>query len=129
MFFLKKTFLKFKMEQVIMKAFPKGFSEDIKTVLESLSTNNYGEFASRVDTTNFILLTGEQVHVPYRVYLSDALTTNAVLTPKQQLIYNCIFSRSSDGFVREKHIRFLLKTNIEDWYMPYVFKVCSEYVV
>ena len=38
-------------------------------------------------------------------------------------------SRSSDGYVREKHIKALLKSDPPVWAMPYVIKICDEYVV
>ena len=38
-------------------------------------------------------------------------------------------SRSSDGYVREEHIKELLKTDLPEWAIPYVIKICDEYVI
>ena len=45
------------------------------------------------------------------------------------MILHCIFTRSCDGFVRERHIKALLSEDFTEWAIPYIFKVCDEYVV
>lgn len=44
------------------------------------------------------------------------------------MIYHCIFSRSYDGYVRQKHIEVLLDSATSEWAMPYIIKICDEYV-
>jgi hypothetical protein len=41
----------------------------------------------------------------------------------------CIYSRHYDGFVREKYIRLLLAMDYEEWAIPFIVKICDEYVV
>ena len=45
------------------------------------------------------------------------------------MILHCIYSRSCDGFVRQKHLNSLLLMDYEDWAIPYIVKICDEYVV
>ncbi|MFC0562328.1 hypothetical protein [Halalkalibacter alkalisediminis] len=45
------------------------------------------------------------------------------------MIMHCIYSRSCDGFVRQKHLKSLLLMDYEDWAIPYIVKVCDEYIV
>ena len=75
-------------------------------------------------------LSGQSIHFPYRIYIQEM--ENEVflkMSDKQKMIIGCIYSRSCDGFVREKHIRNLLSMDYPEWVIPYIFKVCDEYVV
>ena len=47
----------------------------------------------------------------------------------QSVIAARLMSRSSDGYVREEHIKELLKTDLPEWAIPYVIKICDEYVI
>ena len=76
---------------------------------------------------------GEQVDFPYiyRLYITDELgVPENELTETQKSIYHCIFTRSCDGYVREKHAAALLDTeNMPYWAVPYIFRLCGEYVL
>lgn len=70
------------------------------------------------------------IRFPYRIYyteISDAAIDN--LSPCQEMILHCIYSRSCDGFVRQKHMYSLLQMDYEDWAIPYIVKICDEYVL
>jgi len=76
------------------------------------------------------ILNGTTVEFPYRIYFLDvADETLNKLTFHQQMVLHCIYSRSCDGFVRQRHLRALLLMEYEDWAIPYIVKVCDEYVV
>jgi len=71
-----------------------------------------------------------QICFPYRLYtvaINDSILSKLDFT--ERMVLHCIYSRSCNGFVREKHITALLAENSPDWTMPYVVKVCDEYVV
>ena len=71
-----------------------------------------------------------QILFPYRLYaveIEDSALLKLELT--ERIVLHCIYSRSCNGFVREKHITALLKENLPDWAIPYIIKVCDEYVV
>lgn len=70
----------------------------------------------------------ETVRVPDRVYLRDVPTLTVGLTPVQKLIYSCILSRSYNGYVRQRHLRLILRGEVPQWVLPYVIKLCDEYV-
>ena len=76
-----------------------------------------------------VILNGEQLSIPYRVYLlkpePDHIST---LTNIQQLILSAVLSRSSNGFVREKCVRELLQSD-EPWIPPFVLQLLGEYVL
>ena len=122
----------------LIQAFPKEYTADVEAVFKGLTTktNAYKtveyyacnrSFYSD-ETTEWSLLSGEKIKIPYRVYLSDKLVFQNKLTARQQLIYHCIFSRCYDGYVRQKHIEALLDSDIPEWAMPYIIKICDEYV-
>lgn len=127
--FLFKT----KMDRLLsrlIKAFPKEYAADIEAVCKALTATSKaanGMLCSD-DTTEWCLLSGEKISIPYRIYMSDKLYFPNRLTERQTLIYHCIFSRSYDGYIRQKHIEALLDFNTPEWAMPYIVKICDEYV-
>ena len=81
------------------------------------------------DSIGPILLNGEQLSIPYRVYLLEPEPDRiSVLTNLQQLILSAILSRSSNGFVREKCVSKLLQSD-EPWIPPFVLQLLGEYVL
>lgn len=74
------------------------------------------------------MLPGKKITIPYRIYVSDKLIFPNELTVRQKLIYHCIFSRSYDGYIRQKHLEALLDSDPPGWVMPYIVKICDEYV-
>ena len=72
----------------------------------------------------------QSISFPYRVYFYE-IDDNDIskMDNQQKAVMHCIYSRSCDGFVREKHIKSLLSMNYPDWAIPYIVKVCDEYVV
>ena len=114
----------------LIKAFPKEYTADVEAVCNSLTVTSkaYSGALYSDETTEWSLLSGEKIEIPYRVYLSDKLIFQNKLTAQQQVIYHCIFSRSYDGYVRQKHIEALLDSDTPEWAMPYIVKICDEYV-
>lgn len=110
----------------IMQAFPAECG--VFNRLSLISTAYSGVIFS-TEQTEWTLLSGERIKIPYRVYLREDPKVTEGLTPTQKAIYYCIYSRSNDGYVREKCIKALLETDTPQWALPYVIKVCDEYVV
>ena len=81
------------------------------------------------DSIGPVLLNGEQLNIPYRVYLLEPEPERiSTLTNIQQLILSAVLSRSSNGFVREKCVRELLQSD-EPWIPPFVLQLLGEYVL
>ncbi len=114
----------------IAKAFPKEFAADVKAVCDALTVKSeaLGGALFSDERTEWLLLSGEKIKMPYRIYVSDKFAASSNLTERQKIIYHCIFSRSCDGYVRQKHIEALLGQDTPEWAMPYVIKICDEYV-
>ena len=79
----------------------------------------------------YLLSDNSAVSFPYRMYLEDddALYTD-ITDIDEKLIFDCIFTRNCNGFVREKHLKNILACDvIPEWCMPYILRLSSEYVV
>ena len=81
------------------------------------------------DKEIYYLSDGSRIRFPYRVYFEDDDRVYSSLGNPEKAIYDCIFTRHCDGHVREKHLRNLLATELQEWFMPYILRLSSEYVV
>ncbi|MGE7954881.1 hypothetical protein [Lysinibacillus xylanilyticus] len=112
-------------------AFPKDLKEAVSKVFNLILNDTYnkaidGESPDRVE----YLLGDSIVQIPYRIYYID--NSNSFindLNSMEKMILHCIYSRSDDGFVRQKHLKSLLSMEYEDWAIPYIVKICDEYIV
>lgn len=114
----------------LIKAFPKELAADVEVVYKAMNVKSVaynGAFCSD-GKTEWSLLSGEKIVIPYRIYVRDGLAHPNKLTARQTLIYHCFFSRSYDGYVRQKHLEALLDSETPEWAMPYIIKLCDEYV-
>lgn len=116
---------------MIYNAFPSGLRENLNKVIEALPNNTFNNvpFATS-DNTIAYTLENQVVDIPYRMYLLDiAGAEYEKLSQTQKQILCCIYTRSCDGYVREKYLRKLLDMPIEQWVIPFVVKLCDEYVI
>lgn len=114
----------------IRNSFPAAVWQDVDVVLLYLDPL-YEAPTSLVspDSIGPIVLNGERLSIPFRVYLKEPESDRiASLTNRQQLILSAILSRSSNGFVREKSVERLLKSD-EPWIPPFVLQLLGEYVL
>ena len=120
-----------KIRNRILAAFPESLHDDVDTVInvikKELFAGDRRDYNLQTQVYVFTLLSDETVAVPYRLWIDDR--SNAYeLSPIQQSILHCIYSRSTDGYVREKHIRALLENDVPAWAYPFVLKLCDEYI-
>lgn len=116
---------------MLMDAFPKKIEKDVTVVLDSISIENDIRNALIKNSPNILwtLENGEKICFPYRIYFEDSISSDEIFSPIQKVIYHCIFSRSYNGYVRYEHIKELLETEAPDWAIPYIIKLCDEYVL
>lgn len=131
MLFFKKQKANKDFRNRIIAAFPKNLQGDVDHVIEAIEKDLFvaekTDYNLRTTSHVFTLSSNEQVSIPYRIWLDDC-ENSIELTPVQQKILHCIYSRSTDGYVREKHIRAILEADIPFWAFPFVLKLCDEYV-
>lgn len=111
---------------MFQEGFPIGLRDDVSKVVNLIPNVNVGTSENNIQ----YILNGETIKFPYRVYFLDA--SNEILnklTLRQQMVLHCIYSRSCDGFIRQSHLQALLLMEYEDLAIPYIVKICDEYVV
>lgn len=117
---------------MIEKGFPLSLQEDVDAVLKVLPRQTYGKvtiWESR-DGHSYTLPDGERITFPYRVYCREISGERfETLSPVQKLICHAIYTRSCDGYVREKHLRAILSHPYPQWLIPYLVKPADEYVL
>ena len=110
---------------VIKNCFPSYLEEDVKVVFRTLNLKfirePYDSFEVQIDN--------EKLVIPYRIYCEENnIKKLTKLTPMQQAIGFCFFSRHCDGYVRERCIRQVLKVN-EKFVIPFILQLLGEYVI
>lgn len=111
--------------------FPNALTDDVARVVGLMADKTYNNVTIGVsqDIIQYHQ-DNEVVWFPYRIYYIDNSNDFIKdLSEQQKMISHCIYSRSCDGFVRQKHMRSLLQMDYEDWAIPYIVKICDEYVV
>jgi hypothetical protein len=67
--------------------------------------------------------------IPYRIYFNEPDPgIVSQLTCTQKAIFNCIYTRHHDGYVRQRRLEELAGIN-EYWVIPYTLQLLGEYVV
>ncbi|WP_426272587.1 hypothetical protein [Exiguobacterium sp. R-17] len=107
-------------------AFPKRYEQDVRIVQACLP------FAWTRLSPGAIEVNTEQEHIqlPIRVYVPEVAPERIKqLTPTQQTILYCLYTRHHDGHVREHYLQQLLKNHSHDgWVLAYLIELASEYV-
>ncbi len=107
---------------LLLHAFPTSLRNEAEPAISVLPTNRYGvgNFTVRVND--------EAALIPYRVYHDTALIHTDKLTSVQKLLVDCILTRHHDGFVRQKYLARIVRSNYA-WIPPFVVQLLGEYVV
>ncbi|MGA4722193.1 hypothetical protein [Fictibacillus nanhaiensis] len=117
---------------MFQEGFPVDVRDDVNIVVGLLTDQKSSEvFLNNIspDSVQYIQDTNV-IQFPYRLYLLDTSETYIEhLNDRQRMVLHCIYSRSFDGYVRENHLLSLLQSNYEDWVIPYIVKLCDEYVL
>lgn len=111
--------------------FPADLKNDVTKIVGLITKKTYNNVTIDV-SEDFVQYCqdNEVIRFPYRIYFID--NSDEVLdslNEQQKMILHCIYSRSCEGFVRQRHIHSLLQMDYEDWTIPYIVKICDEYVV
>ncbi|WP_182904049.1 hypothetical protein [Microbispora sp. H10830] len=71
----------------------------------------------------------DRVTVPERIYNPEVSPEKLDgLTPLQQTILHCLYTRHHDGIVRQRHLTQIIGS-LEPWALPYVVHLVGEYVL
>ena len=112
-------------------AFPNCLREKLNQVIEILPNDTFNNVS--ITTSDDIIvyaLADSKLKIPYRMYLLDVADTEyEKLSQIQRQILCCIYTRSCNGYLREKYLRKLLDMSFELWVIPFIVKLCDEYVL
>ncbi|OFY47832.1 MAG: hypothetical protein A2W85_13615 [Bacteroidetes bacterium GWF2_41_31] len=110
---------------VLYQAFPSELRTEITSMINTV------DFKSELDSSGSfqVYLNKEKLAIPYRVYYeSQRLFDSKGLNKIQNDILNCILTRHHNGFIREKCLMNILKSDNE-WTSPFIFQLIGEYVL
>lgn len=112
-------------------AFPSDLREKLNKVIEVIPNNTFNNISiATSDEVIAYILENHVVEIPYRMYLSDISDVEyEKLSQPQKQILCCIYTRSCDGYIREKYLQKLLDMPFEQWAIPFIVKLCDEYVL
>ena len=107
------------------ESFPKEYIEDLEEVLKIIP-ESYHLLKEVIEYKSNNII----IRIPYRVYFDDVDSAKLnELTDKQKIILYCIYTRSSNGYIREKYIKELLKIEFDYWVIPFIVKISDEYII
>lgn len=113
------------------ESFPKELNKELQDVLKIIPKETYNNVSIGY-SENVIAYSSHDniIKIPYRMYFVDVDATKVDdLTDIQKEMLYCIYTRSSNGYIREKYLNKLLKLHFNDWVIPFIVKLCDEYVV
>ncbi|MEU6432250.1 GNAT family N-acetyltransferase [Microbispora sp. NPDC046973] len=105
-------------------AFPDALAREVRAAVRVLPKTLHcpvGSFRATVGD--------DRVTVPGRIYNPEVSPeTLDGLTPLQQTILHCLYTRHHDGFVRQHHLAQIIG-RLDPWVLPYVVHLVGEYVL
>lgn len=111
-------------DSALMAAFPSQLAEDARAGLAVMPESRLPPASPfSVDVW------GGVVAVPYRIYNDEPPASAEIsLTPRQRVVLHCLYSRHSDGLIRQRHVEQILSTCVP-WVAPFVVRLVGEYVL
>ena len=106
------------------EAFPKELNNDLQEVLKIIPKETYNNVSIGY-SENVIdyCLNNVTIKIPYRMYFTDVEFLKIEhLTDIQKEILYCIYTRSCNGYIREKYLKELLKLDFDCWAIPFIVK-------
>ncbi|MFJ9422465.1 hypothetical protein [Streptomyces sp. NPDC101249] len=108
----------------LITAFPAELASDAEAVLAVMPDSRLQPHASFS-----VAVEGQQVLIPERLYNDEPSTdTVASLSPRQQQLLHCLYSRHCDGVVRQRHLEETVGST-DPWVVPFVVQLVGEYVL
>lgn len=115
----------------IYKSFPNNLRKDLTIVLSIIPKKTYNNISVGVsDETINYKLNDSSIEIPYRIYFVDISDSEyKQLNNVQKRILCCLYTRSCEGYIREKYLKKLLSSSLDEWSIPFIVKLCDEYVI
>jgi hypothetical protein len=119
---------------IIASCFPQSLWADVRRVTTIMPAYRHSPLVVNQNPAGRLVpvkvtIEGEAVNVLNRTYSGEpAGELVASLSTRQRLIYDCVYARHWDGFVRERHVEGLL-AGAEPWIPTFVLELLGEYVI
>lgn len=111
----------------LAEAFPESLREHALRVVAVLPAPTHQPDAQ--DTIGPITIGGRPIHIPFRIYSAELVASVcASLTPLEQSIAACLYTRHHDGHVRQRALKHALGIDAV-WATPFVLQLLGEYVI
>lgn len=105
------------------------FPSDVSVDDEVLAIIPPGTHAPSLDDVGPVFVQSEWLHIPARVYFDEPDEDKQLdLSEHQRNLLSCIYSRHHSGYVREAHLRKIIRTDLP-WVVPFVVQLIGEYVI
>jgi hypothetical protein len=116
----------------VSKAFPFRIKDDVQLVMNVISNTVSSPIS--ITFTDFMStickLENEQIEIPNRMYYEELpCKVYTDFTESQLKILYCLYTRHHSGYVRQKYLEKLFDMTIEEWEIPFIIKLCDEYVI
>jgi hypothetical protein len=106
----------------LASAFPVAFRDNARLAISTFP-------ATRILCGSFsVKVAAEVVKLPTRIHNDPALISLEYLTDPQKEFGDCLLTRHTDGFVRERHLARILNSK-NGWVPPFVVQLVGEYVI
>ncbi|MFI6349006.1 hypothetical protein [Streptomyces sp. NPDC050560] len=107
-----------------MAAFPTRLAGDVRSVLAAMPE------ARLAPVMPFeVEVQGETVAIPSRIHNGEpGAGLERPLAGTRRLIFHCLYSRHSDGRIRQRHLEQIVASG-EPWVVPFVVQLAGEYVL
>lgn len=109
----------------LLAAFPRRLSAQVAHAARALDMSDYGLQDFHVGD---VVVGGEQVFISMRMGARVLENARNVLAPEEHLLLDALMTRHHDGFVRQRHLRNLLRAPRVHT-APFVVQLLGEYVV
>jgi len=108
----------------LAQAFPSALRKEVLSALSVLSENRYSYRWQAFS----VHLGSELLSIPSRIYYDPHGLQAMRLTRLESEILDCLLTRHHDGFVRQKHLVRIIRSQ-NAWVPCFVFPLVGEYVV
>lgn len=116
----------------ILNAYPQALKNDVEVVVMFTDASSEADkwvYYEQNLGLQYMLADGQEIILPYRYSVEDNYEQIAhLLTSRQRKIYHTLYTRNSNGYIREKHLKLLLESDLEEWEYPFIFRLTTEYV-
>jgi hypothetical protein len=113
--------------EALRNAFPESICPIVEQAIEVIPAPSRAELGP-LGRLGGLLVDGERVVIPYRIYASELRRVAGSLDEEAKLVLGCCYTRHDDGYVRERAVIGLIGVD-RAWIVPFVVQLLGEYVV